>query len=117
MADYFITAAVILLAAIIYNCPINLGQQDLQLIEPIIANLESLASHGDTERLEHIRASCIKLRDAAKYLLDQAGTGKGFESATTASQLAYQHGQLYDWLYPDAGTVGVPTTDCDYVDR
>lgn len=54
-----------------------MGRQDLHLIEPVVANLESLARHGDTARLEHIRANYIKLTDAAKSILDALELNSG----------------------------------------
>ena len=63
-----------LLAGIIYGSSLSLGIQDLKLAEPIIANLEILEQHGDTERLKYIRANCMELKNAAENLLSQTDT-------------------------------------------
>lgn len=68
--DYFISAVVILLAGIIYESFLSYGWQDLQLVEPAILQLDLLARHGDTERLEHIRNNCMELMQAARNMLN-----------------------------------------------
>lgn len=100
LSDYFVSAVVILLAGIIYDSFLSLGWQDLQLVEPVIVQLDLLARSGDTKRLENIRSNCTELMNAAKNWLkscDNADPGIYPDSAFKIPLVLDE--QAIAWLY------------------
>lgn len=115
LIDYFISAVVILLAGIIYGSSYSLGLEDLRLINPVIANLDTLARCGDTERLQHIRCNCIELQSAARSLLDEhEAIG---DSPQPLVDPTLQDQQIAPWLQSDLTNTDDPAIDYDYMDQ
>ena len=104
-----------LLAGIIYGSPLSLGEQDLDLVGPVVANLEILAQYGDRDRLNHIKANCVALRNAAKNLLDRTGAQKDDMSEHAIQTSTFQEDQFGDWLYPNGNGLEIPAAGFDSV--
>lgn len=101
--DYFISAAVMILAGIIYESFLSHGWEDLHLVEPVILQLDSLARHGDTERLEHIRNNCTELVQAARNVLnslDDDGLAGHFDPKL---ERPTHNDQYMTWLFDNTG--------------
>lgn len=114
LVDYFISAMVILLAGIIYEFPYSDGRQDLQLVRPILAEVEVLAQHGDKERLEHIWTCCVELEKAASEILDRADAQQRAMTPEMFREATLQEDRLLDWLQMEAANTDIPTSYDDF---
>ena len=101
LVDYFISAVVIILAGIIYDSSYSMGWEDLQLIEPVLANIDILAAHGDSERLNHVRANCVELIKAATNVLEQAGMRRTQNSTQPSGQSTFLDEEVFNGLQSD----------------
>ena len=99
--DYFISAVVILLAGIIYDSSLSMGWQDLQIVEPVIGNLDIMAQRGDAERLRHIKSNCDELMQAASNLVCNVGNAENTTFSSVAFKQNLQDDQSLAWLYAD----------------
>lgn len=67
-----------------------------------MVNLELLATHGDAERLTHIRANCVELESAARRLLAQSYAENVNETHAPFIESAPLDDETVAWLQPSA---------------
>ena len=101
LSNDLISAVVILLAAAVYGSHLSMQWHDLYLVEPVIAQIEILAKHGDKERLQHIHSNCMQLLAAARTLLESPDVLDTGICPTEASNPTLPDIVDSDWLLVD----------------